>query len=278
MWLCVPAYWGSLWKFNKYTDKLTVRVIDRDDAEIGQTFSRGLLSQINLNFFATDSSELPTAAEVAHDVVEEGVWASMPFYLLGEMVTLAGVALLSSRFSRRKPDRKLSAATYLQDNANDVTAFRFVAQAPSTITNAVWYSMDNLRPYDHPVAQAITLVGLMLMPIFSFIMTMTNNAVREVIAPFLTTRAYIIYRLVSPVCLYLPVSFFFCMVNLPFKVHFGAHFIYAGDFFLWWFSLFLVWPLWPRYRVTNYRARFQVYGFLPSAHYYRECLRRQLAP
>lgn len=43
--------------------------------------------------------------------------------------------------------------------------------------------MINLRPYDHPVAQAITLVGLMLMPIFSFIMTMTNNAVREVIAP-----------------------------------------------------------------------------------------------
>lgn len=107
MWLSVPAYWGSLWRFNKYTDKLTVRVIDRDDAEIGQTFSRGLLSQINLNFFATDSSELPTAAEVAHYVVEEGVWASMPFYLLGEMVTLAGVALLSSRFSRRKPDRKL---------------------------------------------------------------------------------------------------------------------------------------------------------------------------
>ncbi|OWZ75777.1 endoplasmic reticulum protein [Cryptococcus neoformans Tu401-1] len=134
-------------------------------------------------FFATDSSELPTAAEVAHDIVEEGVWAPMPFYLLGEMVTLAGMALLSSRFSRRKPDRKLSAATYLQDNANNVTAFRFVAQAPSTITNAVWYSMINLRPYDHPVAQAITLVGLMLMPIFSFIMTMTNNAVREVIAP-----------------------------------------------------------------------------------------------
>lgn len=100
--------------------------------------------------------------------------------------------------------------------------------------------MNNLRPYDHPVAQAITLVGLMLMPIFSFIMTMTNNAVREVIAPFLTTRAYIIYRLVSPVCLYLPVSFFFCMVNLPsFKVHFGAHFTYAGGLFLRWFALFL---------------------------------------
>lgn len=69
---------------------------------------------------------------------------------------------------------------------------------------------------------------------------MTNNAVREIIASFLTTRAYIIYRLVSPICLYLPASFFFCMVNLPsFKVHFGAHFTYAGGLFLRWFALFL---------------------------------------
>lgn len=78
------------------------------------------------------------------------------------------------------------------------------------------------------------------MLIFSFIMTMTNNAVREIIASFLATRAYIIYRLVSPICLYLPASFFFCMVNLPsFKVHFGAHFTYAGGLFLRWFALFL---------------------------------------
>lgn len=71
-------------------------------------------------------------------------------------------------------------------------------------------------------------------------MTKTNNAVREIIASFLTTRAYIIYRLVYPICLYLPVSFFFCMVNLPsFKVHFGSHFTCVGGFFLWWFALFL---------------------------------------
>ncbi|OXM77023.1 endoplasmic reticulum protein [Cryptococcus neoformans Bt63] len=271
MWLCLPFYWGSLWKSNKYTDKLTVRVIDRDGGEIGQTFSQGLLSQTNLNYFATDPSELPTAADVAHDVVEEGVWASI--------VINAGVsdALLSARengnsswsgssvieifYAQARQETALntylipfvqqalsqlsfeynarSAATYLQTNANNATALSLVAQAPTTITNAVWYSMNNLRPYDQPVAQAITLVGLIYMLIFAFIMTMTNNAVREIIAPFLTTRAYIIYRLVSPICLYLPVSFFFCMVNLPFKIHFDAHYTYAGGFFLWWFALFL---------------------------------------
>ncbi|ADV22219.1 endoplasmic reticulum protein [Cryptococcus gattii Ru294] len=271
MWLCLPFYWGSLWKSNRYTNKLTVRVIDRDGGEIGQTFSQGLLSQTNLNYFATDPSEFPTAADVAHDIVEEGAWASI--------VINAGVsdALLSARengnsswnglsvidvyYAQARQETAInsylipsiqqalsqlsfqyntqSAATYLQDNINNATALSLVAQAPTTVTNAVWFSMNNLRPYNQPVAQAITLVGLIYMLIFAFIMTMTNNAVREIIAPFLTTRSYIMYRLVSPLCLYFPVSFFFAMINLPFKVDFGAHFTYAGGFFLWWFALFL---------------------------------------
>ena len=39
--------------------------------------------------------------------------------------------------------------------------------------------------------------------------------------------------------LYLPVSFLFAMISLPFKVHFGAHFNYAAGFFLWAFTLYL---------------------------------------
>lgn len=58
-------------------------------------------------------------------------------------------------------------------------------------------------------------------------------------APFLTTRAYIAYRLIVPLMLYLVISFFLAMVNLPFKVNFGAHYTYAGGFFLWAFTLFL---------------------------------------
>jgi flavin-dependent dehydrogenase len=32
---------------------------------------------------------------------------------------------------------------------------------------------------------------------------------------------------------------FFAMINLPFKIHFDAHYTYAGGFFLWAFTLYL---------------------------------------
>jgi len=55
----------------------------------------------------------------------------------------------------------------------------------------------------------------------------------------MTTQSYILYRLFVPMTLYLPISFMFAMVSLPFKVHFGAHFTYAGGFFLWAVTLYL---------------------------------------
>jgi len=55
-----------------------------------------------------------------------------------------------------------------------------LAGAPSTVTNAIYYTLFNLRPYNQPVATALTLVGLIYMLIFAFIITMTNNACREI--------------------------------------------------------------------------------------------------
>lgn len=46
-------------------------------------------------------------------------------------------------------------------------------------------------------------------------------------------------RLAVPMILYLPISFLFAMISLPFKVDFGAHYTYAGGFFLWAFTLYL---------------------------------------
>jgi hypothetical protein len=45
----------------------------------------------------------------------------------------------------------------------------------------VYYTLDNLRPYDQPVATAITLVGLIYMLIFAFIIAMMGNAAREIV-------------------------------------------------------------------------------------------------
>ncbi|OXG97694.1 hypothetical protein C370_07267 [Cryptococcus neoformans A1-35-8] len=77
IWLCLPVYWGSLWKANKYTDKLTVRIVNRDSGTVGTTVTSTLLNLTNLNYFTTPASEFVTDEDVANDVIEEGVWAAI---------------------------------------------------------------------------------------------------------------------------------------------------------------------------------------------------------
>jgi len=68
----------------------------------------------------------------------------------------------------------------LSQQAGNATAMNALAQAPTTVSSPVYYTLNNLRPYSQPVANAITLVGLIYMLIFSFIITMTGDAVRTI--------------------------------------------------------------------------------------------------
>jgi hypothetical protein len=68
----------------------------------------------------------------------------------------------------------------LSENSGNATAMNLLAQAPSTISNSVSYQLNNLRPYNQPVATAITLVGLIYMLIFAFTLTMSGAAVRDI--------------------------------------------------------------------------------------------------
>jgi len=70
--------------------------------------------------------------------------------------------------------------TSLQANAGNQTAMTLLAQAPSTIVNPVYFTMNNIRPYNQPVAQAITLVGAIYLLIFSFIVSMVLFPIREI--------------------------------------------------------------------------------------------------
>jgi hypothetical protein len=67
----------------------------------------------------------------------------------------------------------------LSQNAGNQTAINLLAQAPTTIVQPVYFTMNNIRPYNQPVAQAITLVGAIYLLIFSFIVTMILFPIRE---------------------------------------------------------------------------------------------------
>ncbi|KLT42363.1 hypothetical protein CC85DRAFT_285597 [Cutaneotrichosporon oleaginosum] len=274
MWLAAPFYWGSLWKANHYTDKLTVRVIDRDGGDVGAGVTSFLLSQRKkggLGYFVTSPSEFPTDAELYHDIVQEGAWGAVVINA-GATDNLARArASANASYDGRdaiqlvyaQARNEIATGSYMVPLATahlsqitaqlgarsvasflstaDAAALARLADAPGTLAAPLGFRPVNLRPYDQPVAQAITLVGLIYMLIFSFICTMANNGAREIISPYLTNRAYIAYRLISPFVLYFPLSFAFSLINLPFKLSFGANsnFTYAGAFFCFWFLMFL---------------------------------------
>lgn len=260
-----------MWKADKYTDKLHVRVIDQDGGPIGAAVSAFLLNQTHLHYFNTEASKFPTMGDIQHDVVQEGAWGSVVIasgasaaleqarasgnssynprdavrfvYAQARSETAIGSYLLPNvQSDLTQITAKFSAqnvAQFLSANSGNATAITNAAKAPQTISGPVSFTLDNIRPYNQPVATAITLVGLIYMVIFAFVQVMANNAAREIIAPYLTTAAYIRYRLIAPIVQYFFVSLLFAMVNLPFKIHFGAHFTYAGGFFLWWIVLWL---------------------------------------
>lgn len=63
---------------------------------------------------------------------------------------------------------------------------------------------------------------------------MTNFPARQMIAKYLTLRSYLTMRVVVPLVLYIPLSFSFAMISLPFHLPFGAKYTYGGGFFLFW--------------------------------------------
>ncbi|KAG8938119.1 hypothetical protein FRC04_009513 [Tulasnella sp. 424] len=68
---------------------------------------------------------------------------------------------------------------------------------------------------------------------------MTYDFARGIISPFLRFGSYARMRLFVPMVVYIPLSFSYAMVNLPFKITFDAKYTYAGGYFLFWVFVYL---------------------------------------
>lgn len=63
-------------------------------------------------------------------------------------------------------------AAYMSQQGGNATAMEALANAPQTVATPFAATINNFRPFDQPVARAITLVGLIYLTILSFICTM----------------------------------------------------------------------------------------------------------
>ena len=81
-------------------------------------------------------------------------------YILPIVQPLLGAII--GQFSAR------SVAEYIGANSGNATALQLLSQAPQTLSQPIWYTMFNVRPYTAQVASAITLVGHIYVIIFSY--------------------------------------------------------------------------------------------------------------
>lgn len=164
-------------------------------------------SKTQLHYFWTSPTEFPTITDIENDILDEGAWASIVINT-GATAALAaaraagdstylGTTAISVIYTQARQETavgnylvpyitaalaqvtaQLSAqnvAQFIAANSGNATALNLVAQAPTTLTAPISYAFENIRPFNQPVATAITLVGLIYMLIFAFITCMANK-------------------------------------------------------------------------------------------------------
>lgn len=105
-------------------------------------------------------------------------------------------------------------------NSTSAALIAAAARAPQTISQAAWYSLVDLRPFDQTVTVATTFVGLIYTAILTFNVSMVLYALRQGLQVYLRPSQLILLRCVVPIVAYLLLALVFSMLNLPFHVTF----------------------------------------------------------
>lgn len=99
--------------------------------------------------------------------------------------------------------------------------------------------------------------------IFAFIVALAHDGARPYVQEYMRLRSYLALRLITPLLVYIPVSFSYAMLSLAFRETFGAKYVkisvglvpecravltggnchrrygYAGGFFLFWLFVYM---------------------------------------
>ncbi|KAF8644054.1 hypothetical protein AX16_008707 [Volvariella volvacea WC 439] len=259
-------YWGALWKIPAHS--LSGLVVDYDNGQIGTLVTEELarLSDGRIAWRIEPASDHPGGIEqLMDDVLKDRIWvvvavnpnasealeASLntpdPSYNgSGAITVLASEARNENAFrsiTRPTVQAQLQTISYqfartlarsLASNPN-VNVTNVMAVSPQTIVEPISYSLNNLRPFDVPVALAVTFVGLIYLLILSFFLVMIANTAREAsgLAHTLSTRNLIILRLGTAFIGYFFLSLFYSLLSVAFQLPLTRWFGKAGFMIFW---------------------------------------------
>ncbi|WFD44778.1 hypothetical protein MPSI1_003449 [Malassezia psittaci] len=272
VWGFLSIYWGSLWKEQDLSPNLQVMVVNYDSGDIGQSIVQAL-NQSNYGarphptYVFLEPSEYPDDTAIMNAIEpNELYWGAVHImqdatnrlttarangdasWNPSAVVTITtatarnyavvpSIVLSPTQSTLSKAIASLNArltGDFVSASASNQGVLTAAARAPQTLGNPVGLTVREIRPWDVPVAIAPTFVGLIYLVILTFQITMASFGARQPIQKFLTLRSIIAMRILTPVLSYIPISLMYTLLNIPFKLPYGATFPYGGGVMVWW--------------------------------------------
>ncbi|GLB37060.1 putative protein of unknown function (DUF3533) [Lyophyllum shimeji] len=251
MFAIFSIYWAAL--SHVPARSLEGWIVDFDEGRIGQTVVGQLdkFSSPALSWKVHEASDFPNgAADLIEAVVEERCWvavainrgstAKLNLALAGGVtasydgssaITAYGIEARNENAFRTllRPtlDNWLNQVSHdfaidlFKDMASN-SSIRLASITPEALVRPVYFTIQNLRPFDVPVATAVTFVGLIYLLILSFFVVNSGIMARAAsgLERQLTLGSLIRVRMVTPVLIYLILSCFYSLVSMMFELPF----------------------------------------------------------
>ncbi|TFK23383.1 hypothetical protein FA15DRAFT_642627 [Coprinopsis marcescibilis] len=261
----LPIYWGALWKTPERN--LDGWVVDFDGGQIGEQVMNALASNSGvgkITWHVQSAESFPGSLEdLRTSVREEHTWAAIavaPGTTERLGATLASPnqtydgsrAILAFAVEARSENGYRSLIRPSIEGALTIISRQIALQvaarasssaniqailqdSPQTIVNPVGFTLENLIPYDQPVATAATFVGMLYQLIMGFFVVMICMAAREASGyeKRLSTRALIGLRLASAFTAYFFISLLYSAMNMAFQLDVTRKFGNAGFVVFW---------------------------------------------
>ncbi|KAK0458673.1 uncharacterized protein EV420DRAFT_1270342 [Desarmillaria tabescens] len=263
-------YWGALWKVPDH--KLPGWVVVSwtfDGSTVGSAVTSALLSDTSSSsrvaWKQMPASDFSGLDEVGHWIVEQKAWVAVVIHANATSTLTSAASSIDSSYngtqaltvyavearnenafrSLLRPYIMTTMATISQNfaqtfatqlaNSSSSSIASILQSAPQIITQPISYAIDNLRPFDVPVASAITFVGLIYLLVLCYFIVLIGSGARMTsgVEMKLTTKSLIKVRLASTFALYFVISLFYSTLSRAFQVDFDRKFGAAGFVIFW---------------------------------------------
>ncbi|KAJ7040032.1 hypothetical protein C8F04DRAFT_1084500 [Mycena alexandri] len=258
-------YWGSTWKIPDHT--LPGWIVDFDGGFIGQGVSQALAAidpgSLGIYWEVVPASQFPGGiAQLEDAVTGEAVWYGLAINVGSSANLTAAIASATTSYNSS------TAVTFLGSEARNENMYpihrtiamaqlegimqqfalqmahnvssasnvvTLLSNAPQIVTRPVGYTVNNLRPFDVPVASAVTFVGLIYLLILSFFTVMVSSGARAAsgVERTLTLGSLIRLRIATSFVAYFVLALFYTLLSRAFQLPFDRRFGPGGIVLFW---------------------------------------------